>query len=852
MSFSATLWKYTTREVRRRPGRTALTLAGIVIGVATVVAITATTRATRRSYQNMFEEIGGKAGLEIVAPGQGGFDPAPVLDALRRSDVVHASVGLIQTRAGLLGKGGITPVLVLGIDPEHDRAVRGWDVVEGRFLDSDGALLEANFARENRLGVGDDVRLGAETGLGTLKIVGLLRASGPALFNGGAVVVMPLASARRLFRLPGQVNSVQIVLKPGVSADNAREEIEKTLPAELRQRVQVQSPAARAALARGAMMSTEQALSAMSVVSLVGGGFVILNSFLMNLGERRRQLAILRALGATRRQVTRLLLREAVMLGVVGTLLGVGAGVVLARGLVKMQEQLLGVRLPPLDFGAEPFVLALLFGPGLSLVATIVPAWQAGRRSPLEAMRPRRSTPEPADRRAHWPRWLGLLLLMMCLSIVFGGVQGWWSPEMATTLLAPAMMLVLIGSVLLLPAVLTPLLSLTRQLLRPLFGPEGAIALRQLERQHTRTALTSGVLFIGVMVTIGFGSSLLNSIHDIDVWYRGTIPADFLVRGLMPDGGTVWASPLGRELREELKMVEGVDGDNVGRITFIPVQVEGRSAILLARDYPRDRGLAFSLVEGSEEAVRAGLLDGEVVLGTPLAHRLGVGVGGLVAIKTREGEKTLRVAGLVKEYTVGGMALYLDWDMADRLFVLPGVNAFEVYAASGQHAVAETALKQFGANKGLLVQSNVQVRAVVDGAVASVEGFLWVLIALVFVVAALGIVNTLTMNVIEQTRELGVLRAIGLRRGQVRKLVVAQATAMGLLSVLPGVLGGLGMAWLMNEATYPFSGHRVVFAWRPGFVAGCALTALTVAILAALLPARRAARLRIIEALHYE
>src|SRR5436305_3947682 len=117
-----TLWKYTTREVQRRPGRTLLTLLGIVIGVATVVATTATTRATSRSYRAMFEAVGGRAALEVVAPGGGGFDPGEVYRALSGVEGVEAAVGVIQTRAGLVGGGGITPVLVLGVDPERDAA----------------------------------------------------------------------------------------------------------------------------------------------------------------------------------------------------------------------------------------------------------------------------------------------------------------------------------------------------------------------------------------------------------------------------------------------------------------------------------------------------------------------------------------------------------------------------------------------------------------------------------------------------------------------------------------------------------------------------------------------------------
>src|SRR5262249_47559979 len=177
---------------------------------------------------------------------------------------------------------------------------------------------------------------------------------------------------------------------------------------------------------------------ALSVVSLAGGAFVILNSFLMNLGERRRQLAILRALGATRRQVTWLLLREAILLGGAGTVLGMGVGVLLASGLVRIYEQLLGAKLPPLELTAEPFLLALFFGPAMTLAATMVPARRAGRRSPLEAMLPKRSISEPREFHATWTAWLGLACMLLTLVFVVGGLRGWWSPALLAILMGPA------------------------------------------------------------------------------------------------------------------------------------------------------------------------------------------------------------------------------------------------------------------------------------------------------------------------------------------------------------------------------------------------------------------------------
>ncbi|MBI1914172.1 MAG: ABC transporter permease [Planctomycetes bacterium] len=840
-----TLWKYTTREVQRRPGRTLLTLAGIVIGVATVVAILATTRATRRSYRAMYEAVGGRASLEVVAVGQGGFDAGDVEQRLRGVGGLDRAVGVIQGQAGLVGAGEVRLVLVLGY-PAGD-GTNGYRVKQGQGLEGGkGLLLEETFARQQGYALGDRVKLGTGKGLVELPLGGLVEAKGAALFNGGAFVLVPLGEAQRLFGMPGKVNSVRLELEESAGTTTVEEEVRGCLPPGLR----VQAPAERAALGGEGIASINYTLDTLSVVSLVGGAFVILNSFLMNLGERRRQLAILRALGTTRRQVTRLLLREAVLLGGVGTVLGMGAGVFLAQSLLGVQEQILGVKLPPLQLTAQPFLLALLLGPGMALAATVVPAWRAGRRSPLEAMLPRRSTPEPGEARPGWVNYLGIAAVATAVTFTLGSGR-WWPAATGVTLMPLAFTLMLVGCVVALPLVLGALLRLARLVLRRPFGTEGMLALRQLERQRTRTALTAGVLFIGVIVTVGFGNTLHNSIRDIDTWYRNTIPADFLVRRALPDSGTLSSAALPEELLKKVSDLDGV-APPVGRLSFVQGIAAGQNVIIIARDFLPGRPLPMALVEGTEEEVREGLRRGGVAVGTALAQRAGVQVGDDIVVQTRRGEEPLRVAAVIKEYTAGGMGLYLDWEEARRLLAMPGVHGFEVYAEPGGAGRVEKELRTLAREQGLLIQSNAELRAQVDTNVQAFEAFMWMLIALLFVVASLGIVNTLTMNIHEQTRELGVLRAIGMRRAQVGRGVVAQALALGVLSVLPGVVVGIGMSYIMNLATRPLIGHVMAFRVSPGFVAACAGLALVVAVLASLLPARRAARLHVIQALHYE
>jgi putative ABC transport system permease protein len=837
--------------MQRRPGRTLLTLLGIVIGVAATLAISVTVQATRRAHRDMFEAVSGRAALEVVAEGLGGFDQG-LAARLETVPGVRAAVPVIQTPVALLGRSGAVPVLALGIDTTRDRAARDYVLREGRSLEASGerqppeeVLLESGFATAQGFALGQPVRLLTPTGFTSLSVVGLLEPRGAAAFNGGAVVFLPLARAQRLLGLSGQVNSIQLVLEEGASQRQVEAELLQRVPAGL----VVQTPGARGETGRDSMVATEHGLAALSLCSLVAGAFVILNAFHMNLGERRQQLAILRALGATRSQVTRLLLREAVVLGGAGTVLGIGAGWVLSVGLRQVMEQLLSVTLPALRWTSEPFLLALALGPGMALAATYLPARRAGRRAPLEDLLGQRAVHGEDVRR--WPGYVGLGLLAGTLLFVQGTVQEWFGPAVALACLQPALVTLLVGCVLILPLVLEPLTRLAGLLLRPLGGREGSLALRQLLRHRARTALTAGVLLVAVVFAVGFGQSLRNNVRHIYEWWERVIDIDFYVRGSWPDQtAQITTAAVPEALAEEIAALDGVE--RVGKFSFVAARAGGRPVVILAFTVFPEQPVSLALVHGDPDDARHGLLQGEVVLGTALAQRLGLDVGDAITVQTRQGPRPLRIAGTASEYTGGGMALYMDWDVARRYFDLQGVHTLFVTARAGAAAELGPRLRAFCDERGFLYQSNADARRVFDRQMDGFLGSIWLLLALVFVVASLGIVNTLTMNVLEQTRELGVLRAIGMQRHQVRRLIFSQALAFGVVSLVPGILAGIVLAYFMNRATYPLLGHPVPFHLDAVHIGGCAAVALGIAVLSAYVPARRAARLQVIRALQYE
>jgi len=318
----------------------------------------------------------------------------------------------------------------------------------------------------------------------------------------------------------------------------------------------------------------------------------------------------------------------------------------------------------------------------------------------------------------------------------------------------------------------------------------------------------------------------------------------------MPDTGFLLPAAIPEDTRAKLAGLAGVG--HVDMIHFARSRAEDRLVIVLARTFDEGFPLRMDLSEGNEDDVRRGLAEGGVVIGLGLSQSTRRGLGDTLTLQTPRGSKALRVVGIVNEYTVRGMALYMEWDRARRLLDFRGAHAFEVAAQPGQADRLGAALGRFCADERLLLQTNHELRSLIDEAVHRVAAFLWVVIVLILVVASLGVVNTLTMNVLEQTRELGLLRAIGMKRGQVGRLVVAQALTVGVLSLLPGMALGILLSYLMNLASTALIGHPVPFRLEVYFVTGCAAAALAAALLAAWWPARRAARLQVIQALQYE
>ena len=836
-------WKLTLRELKNRPGRAILTLLSVVLAMAAVVAVNVSSATTRRAYQEMYASLAGHAALEVVAEGGGTYGEDTALSLEGVPGVTAAVPLFIQpTTLTVPNKGTRAFVIVLGIDPLRDEAVRDYVLEEGSFFSGDaGALMESGFARGLGLRANDEVRLFTRRLRTPVEILGLLSPRGAAGFNQGGVVFLPLRLTQTLFGKAREINATSLVLDDAADESAVKAEVARRLPPGLT----VRSPLARAQIGDEALRELDHGLTFAYALTLMLATIVILNTFLMNVGERRRGLAILRALGTTRGQVMRMLLREGLLIGVVGTVLGSLLGLVAAYGLSAGMASACETTVSTLVITPWPFILASLLGPGMALAAMFAPAYLAGRVTPLEGMRP--VVAEPGRGASRWFTVIGLLIVSVTGASLAACMFGYLPGRVAI----PIGVAFTASQVLLIPAVLGPVSRFWAAVLSPVLGVEGRLAVRQILRRRARTTLTIGVLYISVGSGIGLGTAILNDLQDVKNWQARTFVGDFFVRPVQPDLSTAKPALVPESLLERFRHIEGISSVDAMRVVD-DVTAEGHPVMVLLREFPAEDSLALDLRAGDPGSVRRRLFEGEVVISTVLAQRTGKKVGDQLTLETRDGPRSLRIAGTTNDFIAGGMMLHMERSVGVKLLAAEGLSGLIIRAGSGALGPLESRLKQACEEDGLMLHSFAQLRRRLDDLLNNVVVGLWGIMGLGLVVSAFAVANTLTMNVLEQTREIAMLRMVAMSRRQVRKTILSQAAILGLIGVTAGLAGGVIAAVLTNACSPAVTGRPISLHFHPSLLAGTFAVALVMILVSAWLPARRATRMNLLVALQQE
>ena len=851
----------TLRSLSTRRLRSFLTLFGIVLGVAAMFSINYVNQNAYDSIAQLFEGTSGKVSLEVRnAANVGGFSE-DVLEVVQKTEGVAEALPVLQLLAALpeetpdevslsffgMGSGGLT---LYGIDPVKDPGIRDYRLTQGSFLDSSPEtpeiVLVEDYALENEIEVGQTISILTAFGLTEVKIVGLMAKEGAGLTNMGKFGVLELGAAQKIAQREGEIDRIDIRSDADESNPDFLEGIKNDLALELGDSYAVVYPANQGKQMSQMLTGYQLSLNFMAGIALFVGAFLIYNALSMTVAERSHELGLLRCVGMTRRQVSAQVIIEGCILGILGALAGAGVGILMSKGLTSLMSQILG---QPLKTGSIPpdiLVASMVIGILVTLISAFIPAYQAGRISPLEALQVRG---RQSSGRLFKYGWIaGFLLLVLSAGILV------WNPfpyDVQFRLGSMTVFALFLGATLMIPVTIRGWQRISRWPLRMLFGNLGEIGSRNLERAPKRTMLTCAALMVGVSMivsTLGITGSFT---ADLKEWMDAYMGGEIFVCA---------AVPLTRNLRGNLESLQGVGTatpvrtieatwlreDTEEKISFMGVDPASYTAITR---------FVYSSKEVDQDKVLAELSQGgSIFISEVIAQKYGVKVGDQLTLKTRGSNQAFTVAAVVLDFSNQGLVVTGNLTDLEKYFDVLDVNTFYVNTAEGVE-VSETIRQikeEYQEDYQLIIESNSAIKERADDLMQQAFSMFDVLGILAVMVAALGVLNTLSMSVVERTREIGMLRSMGMTRFQVVKMILAEAGLMGIIGGLLGLGLGLLLTKILLSAMGAMSGYSLEFIVPTKALWMSIVVALVTSQLAALLPAIRAAKTPMLSAIHYE
>jgi putative ABC transport system permease protein len=851
MNLQLTLaWRY----LNGRKLRSFLTTLAVIFGVLIIFGMNIILPTMMASFQANMMAATGTVDATITHVTGGGFSPG-VASGLTDIDGVRAvSVSLSRTvnlPADFVDGDPAIPdrvsaVSLIGIDPETAQSLRVYLVQgQGRFLESTdmaAAVISQSLADAYGVGLGGTIALPSVNGVVELTVVGLL----PTRTSpGNEEVLVTLPQAQSMTGQPEQINTIDL-------AFDTLDEIERAAIL-----AQVESAVggnyAIGSLDSGSEMFAslkmgQIAMNMFGVLALFMGGFIIFNTFRTVVAERRRDIGMLRAIGARRRTITTIILIEGLLQGVIGSGIGLVLGYLLGAGVVTLAEPAMNTFLN-IDMGAPVVppslvLTSVLLGVGVTILSGLIPAQNASKVTPMDALRPSVAEVE-TRRRMGGGAVTGILLVVAAVAALVSGVPA---------LIALGSLLFLVGLILVAPLLLRPIAFVFGKLTSLLYARQGIADLAQgnLTRQPSRVVITASATMIGLAIVVALGGMTGSLTSMMDKVVRSSLGSDYL---LIPPSISVWSGNMGTgsEFTDRLQAIDGV-GD-ISTLRYAATAIGSQPVSLLGinpETFPRVSGLDFLEGDGSAYAElaagRAVIVNGSFRIAFP-----DVKVGDRIELTTAEGSQTYTIvavgsdllnAKVVTAY-ISQANLAADFGRTDDVFIqfnlLPGVELEDVDALIREVA-ADYPQYTVVAGKSYIDQMLQLFNVVFVG--------MYFLLAFLALPSLIAMINTLAISVIERTREIGMLRAVGATRLQVRRMVVAEALLLAAVGTAFGVASGMYLGYVLVDALSTM--FPMEYAFPLGGIIGGIAIGLIFGALAAIVPARQASRLQVVEALRYE
>jgi putative ABC transport system permease protein len=839
--------------VRKHLLRSVLTTAGIVLGVALLVGMQTANRSVLQSFNHTVERIAGKAQLQVSAGDSGVAEE--VLERVEAVPVVRAAAPAIEASVdtNFAGQGKL---LILAVDMTGDRSLRDYDFDNGDddviddpliFLaQPDSLIVTREFADRNHLATGGKISFDTMEGPRQFTIRGILKAGGLASAFGGNLGIMDIYAAEQVFGRGRHFDRIDIGLREDVPLEAGEAALRKALGPGFT----VEPPSGRGRNFEQLLGIYTTATSVSSLFALFIGMFIIYNSFSIAVTQRRSEIGILRALGATRAQIRTLFLGESAVAGMIGSLAGAAAGLAFARSLTRftgtLMDQLYGVPNNTENILVDPRFLAgaVALGVVMSMIAAFVPARNAARVEPVQALQKGRYQVMGAgESRAR--RVAGLLALsgaLVCLAL-----------SRNRMLFFSGMLLAILSSLLFTPALSLALARLLRRPLKWIRPVEGALAADSLIQAPRRTSATVAALMLSLALVVAQGGVSRGSIDTIREWMAGTMNPDLILTASSDLALHGFRYPAA--MRGELEQVPGV-GEvqpvRTARIEFRgkPIMIVGVDSMQIARRVHR------RVIAGDPASMdRLASEEKGVIVAENLAELEKLRLGDTIELPAPAGTLRLPIVGIIRDLSNQLGTIFLDRKVYIRWFQDDTVDIFRIYVKAGAspEEVRRAIIQRMGGHRRMFLMLNRELLDYIMKVSNAWLGMTYVQVIVAMMVALLGIVNTLTVSITDRRRELGVLRAVGGLRAQIRGTVWLEACAIGIIGLVLGIAAGMVLLYYeLQMVQKDFSGIPLDYEFPAGIVAMLVPVILGAALISAVWPAETAVRSSLVEALEYE
>jgi putative ABC transport system permease protein len=833
--------------------RLALTALSVVLGVAFVAGTFVLTDTLGSTFDTLFAEVTGNTDAQVrstqeltpqdpAAPTRGPLKES-LLAAVRKVDGVAEAEGYVQGRAPIVGKDG--KLVGNPQAPSFGGSASGlgtlspFSLKEGRAPKGDGeVVIDAATARDEGFALGDKVRIEASQ-TGTYTLVGVVGFGSADNLAGATFVLWDMPTAQRVLHRLGEFDEIAVKATDGVSRTQLVARLQPVLPTGIEAVTSDVAAAQAASDVKEALGFFNTFLLAFAAVALFVGSFIIFNTFTIIVAQRMRELALLRALGASRKQVTRSVLAEALIVGFVASIVGVGGGVLVAAGLKGLLAAF-GMDLPAHALVIKPrtVIVPVIVGVLITTLASWGPARKASKVPPVAAIRGADEVPEGRTLRRRIIAGavvLGLGTLALASGLFGGGGIG----------LVGLGALVFYGGVAMLsPLVAAPLSRVIGAPAARFRGIPGRLGRLNAMRNPRRTASTAAALMIGLglvsFVTIMAASLKTSFAATLD----RSMKADYIIQG--PGGGQY---PFSREVA--LKMAQKPELQVVSPIRFYgEFKLDGQTKHNDAVDpYTFGDVMDIDLRRGK----LVDFLPGTMLVSDRVAEDKGWQVGQRIELVfPRTGAQLMEIVGVYHDDALfsNGYVITLDdytANAGDDLDYLVLAKRAPGVGDTAARAAVDPLLAEY---PSVTLQDQSEFKEQVAGQIDQLLGLVFVLLLLAVLIAVIGIINTLALSVFERTRELGLLRAVGMGRRQVRRMIRWESIIIAVLGAVLGLGVGAFFGWAAVSAMEDIGVDRLDFP--AGRLLSFLLFAVVAGTLAAIFPARRAARLNILDAIAHQ